>query len=320
MKRFYSKLGIAACVAQAMFALNARGQSIPAAPLKVIIDTDIGDDIDDAFAVTLALRSPELKVLGFTTAFGDTRLRAKLLDRLLAETGHGDIPVAVGRTTADATVFSQRPYAEAYTGNKPHEDAVAFLQRQIKRAPGEITLVAIGPLVNLGDLIDKDPVTFARLKQVVIMGGSISRGYGDLDTGQVHGPDAEWNIRNDPASAQKLFASGVPVYVLPLDSTQLKLDEVMRAFLFQQGNAYTDALTLLYAQWGQQTPTLFDPMTIAWLLQPQLCPMEPIRIRVDAQGFTRREAGPPNAQVCLHSSPEAFFRFYLPRLVSVRAR
>src|ERR1700733_10566816 len=63
---------------------------------KVIIDTDIGDDIDDAFAVGLALSSPELKVLGITSAWGDTELRARLLDRLLCETGRADIPVAVG--------------------------------------------------------------------------------------------------------------------------------------------------------------------------------------------------------------------------------
>ena len=132
----------------------------------------------------------------------------------------------------------------------------------------------------------------------------------------MHGPDPEWNIANDPKSAQKLLDSGVAVYFLPLDSTQLKLDEVKRALLFKQGNAYTDALALLYFEWGQQTPTLFDPMTIAWMLKPSLCPMTPIRLRVDEKGFTRREGGAPNAQVCLRSDPEQFFRFYLPRLMS----
>ena len=89
-----------------------------------------------------------------------------------------------------------------------------------------------------------------------------------------------------------------------------------RGILFRQGNPYTDALTLLYAQWGQQTPTLFDPMTLTWLLQPTLCRMQPIRIAVDAKGFTRREPGVPNAQFCLQSSTEDFFHFLLPRLLS----
>lgn len=283
---------------------------------KVIIDTDLGDDIDDAFALVLALRSPEIEVLGVTTAFGDTALRARMADRLLADTGHGDIPVAVGIATEKKTEFTQARYALARPETKRHEAAVDFVLGQIRRYPGEITLVAIGPLVNVGAMIDKDPATFRKLKRVVVMGGSVDRGYGDLDYGPVHGPDAEWNIANDPHSAQKILEVGVPVFFLPLDSTQLKLDEVKRAPLFKQGNAYTDALALLYFEWGQETPTLFDPMTIAWILKPSLCPMTPIRLRVDAKGFTRRESGVPNAQVCLRSSAEEFFQFYIPRLLS----
>jgi inosine-uridine nucleoside N-ribohydrolase len=148
------------------------------------------------------------------------------------------------------------------------------------------------------------------------MGGSIKRGYGDLGYTPPRPPQPEWNILNDIPSAQKLFASGVPLFVMPLDSTQLKLDEVKRNFLFSQGNPLTDALTLLYHQWGQETPTLFDPMTIAFLVNPSLCPVQPIHIRVDDKGLTRPESGPPNAQVCLDSSPEAFFHFLLPRLAA----
>src|SRR5579864_9816139 len=69
------------------------------APEKIIIDTDIGDDIDDAFAVALALRSPELQILGISTTFGDTETRAKLVDRILGEAGRADIPVAAGTPT-----------------------------------------------------------------------------------------------------------------------------------------------------------------------------------------------------------------------------
>ena len=77
----------------------ARRWSVHAQPQLVIIDTDIGDDIDDAFALALALRSPELHILGVTTTFGDTELRARLLDRYLAAVGPGDIPVAAGPAT-----------------------------------------------------------------------------------------------------------------------------------------------------------------------------------------------------------------------------
>jgi len=294
-------------------------------PEKVIIDTDIGDDIDDAFAVALALSSPELQILGITTTFGDTETRAKLLDRFLSEAGRPDIPVAAGAPTPPKGTFTQRRYAESGHLAKPsHPDAVAFLLDQIRRNPSQITLLAIGPLMNVGAAIDKDPATFRKLKRVIIMGGSIKRGYGDVGFGfgPPTPPEPEWNILNDIPSAQKLFAAGVPLFVMPLDATQLKLDEVKRAFLFSQGTPLTDALTLLYHQWGQQTPTLFDPTTVAFLLNPALCPVQPIRIRVDDKGFTRPDPGPPNApnppnaQVCLESNPDAFFRFLLPRLAT----
>ncbi len=281
---------------------------------KVIIDSDIGDDIDDAFAVALALKSPELQILGITTEFGDTETRAKLVDRMLGEAGRQDIPVAVGVHTDAKTSFGQRPYAEGgHVARASHPAAVDFILDQIRKNPGEITLVTIGPLVNVGVIIDRDPQTFKKLKRVVSMGGSIDRGYGDPYAPPTP-PQPEWNILNDVASAKKLFASGVPVYLMPLDSTQLKLDEVKREYLFRQGTPLTDALVILYHQWGQQTPTLYDPMTIAFIDDPKLCPAEPMNIMVDDKGMTLRGSGAPNAQVCLHSDPQAFFQFYLGRV------
>jgi inosine-uridine nucleoside N-ribohydrolase len=84
--------------------------------------------------------------------------------------------------------------------------------------------------------------------------------------------------------------------------------------LFRQGTPLTDTLAILYHQWGQQTPTLFDPMTIAFINDPTLCPVQPMNIRVDDKGMTLRGSGAPNAQVCLKSDSEAFFRFYLERM------
>jgi purine nucleosidase len=281
---------------------------------KIIIDTDIGDDVDDAFALGLALKSPEVEILGITTSFGDTETRAKLVDRMLGEAGRSDIPVAAGVATHTNNSFTQRRYAEGgHFARRSHPDAVNFILEQIRKNPGEITLVAIGPLVNVGGLIDKDAATFRKLKRVVIMGGSVERGYGD-PYGVPTPAQPEWNIKNDVGSAQKLFASGVPIYMMPLDSTQLKLDEVKREFLFRQGTPVTDALTLLYYEWGGETPTLFDPMTIAFVVDEKLCPVEAMRIRVDDTGMTLREAGAPNAFVCLKSDPETFFRFYLERV------
>ncbi len=299
--------------------IPARSQetSRPIAREKVIIDTDIGDDVDDAFALALALRSLELEIIGVTTTFGDTETRARIVDRFLEETGHTEIPVAAGASTVIKNPMTQRRYAErVHAAKTSHPRAADFLLEQIRRYPGQITLIAIGPLMNVGAAIDQDAATFRKLKRVVLMGGSVRRGYGDLGYTAPRGPEPEWNIINDIPSAQKLFASGVPLAVMPLDSTQLKLDEVKRVFLFSQGTPITDQLTILYHLWGQETPTLFDPMTIAYAVNPELCPVQALRIRVDEKGFTREEPGAPNAYVCLDSNPDQFFRFYLKRVTA----
>src|SRR5690348_7063603 len=113
---------------------------------KIIIDTDIGDDIDDAFAVALALRSPELQVLGITTTFGDTEARAKIVDRLLGEAGRSDVPIGAGIPTKTQNPMSQRRYGEGGHFQRPsHPGAVDFILEQIRHNPGEVTLVGIGP-------------------------------------------------------------------------------------------------------------------------------------------------------------------------------
>jgi purine nucleosidase len=304
-------LGLAICVGPMQgWAQTAAARS----PEKIIIDTDIGDDVDDAFALALAVRSPELQILGLMTTFGDTETRAKLTDRFLGEVGRAEIPVLAGKATATKNPMSQRRYGESHFAKASHGDAVDFLLEQIRKYPGEITLIAIGPLMNVGAAINKDLATFRKLKRVVLMGGSIRRGYGDLGYTAPVPAMPEWNILNDVASAQKLFASGVPLFVMPLDSTQLKMDEVKRAFLFSQGTAVTDQLAVLYHLWGQETPTLFDPMTIVFVLRPDLCPVQGMHVRVDEKGLTLEEPGATNAQVCLDSNAEDFFKFYLKRV------
>ena len=306
----------------AIMAASVAASQAPAAlhqpdvnPQLVILDTDIGDDIDDAFAIALAVKSPEIEILGVTTTFGDTEARARIAGRLLAEVDRPDISVVAGVPTKTDNVMTQRRYGEGgrFGAGQPG-GAVEFILQEIKKYPGEITLVGIGPLMNVAAVIDKDLETFRKLKRVVIMGGSIDCGYGELWFCPQHGPDAEWNIARDVAAAQKLFTSRVPLYVMPLDSTQLRFVETMRAYVFRQGTPMTDALTLLYHQWGQSTPTLFDPVTIAFLIDPNICPVVPMRIRVDDQGFTRREAGEKNAQVCMKSNEQEFFHLLIDRI------
>jgi inosine-uridine nucleoside N-ribohydrolase len=291
-------------------------------PQKVILDTDIGDDIDDAYALALVLSSPEVKLLGVTTAWGDTGLRARLVEGILCEAGQQAIPVIAGPPTKADNVFTQASWASRFP--PPPDagmDAIAWMAKTIRANPGQITLISIAPLSNVGALIDRDPAAFRMLKRVVMMGGSIYRGYGDLGYAPDHGPSAEYNIKMDVASAQKLFASGVSITMAPLDSTQLKLDEVMRSILFRQSTPLTDSLSVLTDEWGDgrsATPTLFDVMAVEAAIDGNLCLSQPMHIHVDDQGYTRVEPGAPNAFVCLHSDSDRFFQFLLPRLMEQR--
>jgi purine nucleosidase len=299
----------------------AQTHSMRTPAAKVIIDTDIGDDIDDAFALDLALTSPELNILGISAAWGDTSLRARMLDRMMCELGRTDIPIQAGPATKSNSAFSQAPWAKEGI-ERPHSDAVSFLLEQINRYPGEITLVALGPLANIGVAIDRAPITFRKLKRVVMMGGSIYRGYNDSESTTHHGPDAEYNIASDPVSAQKLFRSGVPIFLMPLDSTQLKFDEDKRASLASISTPMTDTLQVLIAEWSRTTrhatPTLFDPVAAAYAVDPTSCPTTPLHIEVDEKGYTRVTPGTPNVQACLEPKEEAFFKLLLPRLLNQR--
>jgi inosine-uridine nucleoside N-ribohydrolase len=293
-----------------------------AAPHKVIVDMDIGDDIDDAFALGLLLQSPELEIIGITTAWGDTALRAQLLERLLRETGHSNIPVAQGiATTGNPQPLTQARYAQR--GKLPAKlDAVDFMLDQIKRQPRQVTLVALGPLTNIGAAITRDAATFGKLKQVAMMGGSVRVGYRKSQYVASRPVDKEYNIVSDIPAAQKLFTSGVPIVMMPLDSTQIRLDEVERNALLGHGSPVTDALALLYHQWidayqpwSSNMPSLFDVVPVAWLIDPAVCPTAPLRIVVDNEGYTRELPGKPNAQVCLASDQQRFFDIMMPRLL-----
>lgn len=283
----------------------------------VILDTDIGDDLDDAFALGLVLRSPELRLLGIETAFGDTELRARLVDRYLAAVGRTDIPVLAGVETKSVH-FTQAAYARQAPERK-HASAVDFLLKQIHAHPGQITLIAIGPLFNVQAAIERDPATLKMLKRVVIMGGSVYRGY-DSKSDKNTPPSPEWNIVCDPAGAKALFSVGVSVFVMPLDSTQIHLENPALGTVFAHGSPLTDQLTLLYHQWTSvnewRTPTLFDPVAVTYSFRPDLCPATPMRLEVDDKGSTKPALGTPNVQVCLHADEKGFLDLLMARITA----
>jgi purine nucleosidase len=286
---------------------------------KVILDTDIGDDIDDAYALVLALHSPELQLLGVTTAWGDTQLRAQLANRLLSVAGAKNIPVHAGVSTKSKTDFSQRAWAAVGAAGSPG-DGVDFLLAQARRYPHQVTLIAIAPLTNIGAALDRDPASFRLLKRVVLMGGSIHRGYGDPRATPAPPPQPEYNIAMDPAAARQLLESGVPVFMMPLDSTQWKLDDAKRARIAAHSTPVTDALLVLTAEWQlathQTVPTLFDAMAVAYAVRADICATTPLRIRIDDAGMMLILHNQPNIEACLTGNGDAFFQLFLPRVAA----
>ena len=133
---------------------------------KIILDTDIGSDIDDAFALALVLASEEFEVLGITTGEGFTDKRAQLVCKFLYEVGREDIPVAVGRKTYDfeskskknVDYFPQVYWAEGFDKVEPIKiPAADFIIEQLRKYPNEVIVFTIGPVTNMGDIIRKDP-------------------------------------------------------------------------------------------------------------------------------------------------------------------
>ncbi len=312
---------LAALPALALAAPAAPTAAAPAAQ-KVVVSTDIGDDIDDGFALGLLLRSPELEVLGIASAWGDTALRAQLLQRLLVQAGRGDVPLAVGAPTHSTIPFSQARWAAR--GQPPHKaaDAAGLILAQARRHPGEVTLLVLGPMTDAARALERDPAGFRQLRQVVLMGGSVRVGYGKSVYRPPSPPSPEYNIVSDIPAAQRVFAAGVPIVMLPLDATQVTLEEPERVALFAHGEPLTDALAQLYYQWrdtdqpwASATPTLFDVVPVAQLLAPDLCPTTPLHIVVDDQGYTRPAPGPANAQVCLALDKPGLIALYMQRLL-----
>ena len=212
--------------------------------MKAILDTDIGGDIDDAWALGLAMQSPALELVGVTITDGNTPARAKVACKLLHAGGRDDVPVAVGRKTHDHVEF-QFAWAEDFAAKVPvTQPAADFIIETVRKQPGEITLVAVGPLQNVADALRKDPAIAKLFKRVVLMSGSIAASAWS----STHIP--EWNVVSSTADAQVVYAAGLPLTTVPLDSTTyvtLKDDE--RDRLLKHDSPVTRSLEALYRLW-----------------------------------------------------------------------
>lgn len=307
-----SNRGLILCAMVAVSLLAPRlAPAVNPKPIPIVLDTDIGTDIDDAFALALVLKSPELDLRAVTTVSGDTPARARLAAKMLSVAGRKDVPVAAGVPGARLNIAQTR-WADGFTSLSLLKiGAVELMKTEIDRAHGSIVIVAIGPLTNVAALFEKYPAEKRKIRRIVLMGGSIARGYAPGSAAA-----AEYNIAMDAKAAQAVFTAGVPITMAPLDVTaRLQLDAAHRQLIFGQDTPLANALHAVYLLWGQPTPTLYDPMAVSLLLNPQLCTLKPLAIEVTEKGMTVPIAGrKANAMVAVETDPARFIDFYTARL------
>ena len=301
-------------------------QLLPAAAwaqprLPVILDTDIGGDIDDAWALAFVMRSPDLELLGVTISDGNTPARAPIACKMLHVDGRDEVPVAVGRQTTKESEY-QFSWAEDFTGKKPiGQHAAQFIVETIRRRPGEVTILAVGPLQNIADALRLEPKLPSLVKRVVLMSGSIGA------SAWSPAPIAEWNVVRAAADAQHVYAAGLPLTIVPLDSTTyVTLKDEERERVRSVKTPLAGALEALYRLWLEGPDarmTLHDQMAVAETVRPGAFfgTCETLPLVVDEKGFTRVEdgAGKPVA-VCLEPRRDAFMEFYLGVLTDTRAQ
>jgi purine nucleosidase len=311
--------------------LSAQPPRIP-----IVIDTDIASDIDDALALALALASPELDVQGITTCAAQAEDRAWIVCRLLSHAGVQGVPVAAGKPPqpeypVDGQIQYRRHPGVLFNRTQRPEKAgaVEFLHERLKAQPGKLTIVALGPLTNVARLLDEYPDAKKLIRHIVLMGGSIDVGYSGKPPAE-----PEWNVKADIAAAKTVFASGVPLVVVPLDATaKLALTAPKRERLFSACTPLTLQVQALYELWDKETPILFDPAAVAAVLHvagvDDPNPPDPTggltalssvprHIRVDDKGMTLCVPNEqPNARVVLEIKREQFIDAFVERVRSL---
>jgi len=267
----------------------------PAGKIPVILDTDIGGDIDDTWALALLLKSPELDLKMVVTDTGDTVYRAKIAAKLLEVAKRTDVPVAIG--------IKQRPhgapqapwvadYDLAKYPGKVHEDGVTALIDMIMASPQPITLICIGPVPNIQAALAKQP-EIAKKARFVGMHGSIRKGYNGGPK-----PQPEYNVKQDVKACQAAFTAAWPMVITPLDTcgiVHLRGDKYRK--VAESSDPLAKAVIENYRIWWRAgnpnkpenitaSSTLFDTVAIYLAFSTDLINMERLPIVVTDDGMT----------------------------------
>jgi purine nucleosidase len=312
-------------------------------PKRVILDTDIGTDVDDCLALALILASPELELAAVTTVYGDVDLRARIVLKLLSLHGGPDVPVAAG---AAQSLLGQRPvYWEGHEGQgllaagdtelqPAAEHAVALMIRTVMAAAGVCTVIAIGPLTNVALAMLQEPRLTANLAGLVIMGGVVGGAYhqpvaeGQDRYNALALPWTEHNFRSDPEAAAIVLRSGAPITIVPLDvTTQVRVRSADLPHIAAAGDPYhlavADQISRYHRFAARGWTYLHDPLAVAGLMRPELLEHERLHAVVETGGqFTAGKllvalptaAAPATAHIALGVDAPASEQFIVDRL------
>lgn len=251
---------------------------------KVILDTDIGTDIDDAICLAYLLKNPECELLGITTVSGESEKRAMIASYLCEKAGK-DIPVYPGLTEPfigqqKQKVAQQFEFLEKISYKKTFEkDWFNFLRRTIRENPYQVNLITIGPLTNIGILFKIDPELPSLLKSMYIMGGMF---FGE-------NKKVEWNISIDPYAAATVFSSPVKeMYICGLDvTTRVRLGKDRIIEKFSKNFLLKEVLNFAEIWFkNSEVITFHDPLAAAVLFEKNLCRFKKGKVFVDQIGIT----------------------------------
>jgi inosine-uridine nucleoside N-ribohydrolase len=286
-------------------------------PVKIILDTDIGTDIDDAVALAYLLKNEQCQLLGITTVTGEPEKRAMLADALCRVAGK-NIPIHAGHAAPVSNIPQRQTcasHAAALEQDKcrkqfPSDTAVDFLKNTIRANPGEIILLSIGPLTNVAKLFSQYPDIPELLKAHYMMGGAFSR---DIEK-------SEWNILCDPLAAKEVFdLTTKPIRAFGLDVTmQVKMpaEQVRKKFQSVILSSIMDSAEIFFKE--QKRDMIFhDPLAAIAIFKPDICEMQRGRVEViDETGqmfgktcWTPAENGPHEIAVSVKSD-EFFIEFF----------
>jgi purine nucleosidase len=284
---------------------------------KVLLDTDIGTDVDDAVALAYLLSHPDCDLLGITTVTGEVEKRASLASVLCRAAGR-DIPIYPG---ADHPMLGEQrqPLAQqaAVLPRWPHQtdfpagQAVEFLANTIRAHPGEVTLLTIGPLTNAGLLFSQHPDVAELLAGLVMMGGN-------FDEAGPEGKRIEWNVAGDALASEITYGAAVGRHrSVGLNVTQqvmMSADEIRERFTAPLMRPVLDMAAIWFADFYPSI-TFHDPLAAATIFEHDLCTYQQGTVKVDqanAPGKTIWQPGQPDAphQVAMTVNVDRYFQHF----------